>query len=179
MWGWRTLSPLSVFTSSPTSSSPPAAYATTSSSSNSTAINKILILMTDGYNSWTANPNSPNGSLYFATGYFKNANPQNAKTLTANARFLPANQNISDSTSARNGLDALTAQACTNAKAVNISVYTIGFSIPSDPIDAAGQTLLKNCASSAGQFFIANTSDDIIKIFNQIATSIGSLRLTQ
>lgn len=179
MWGWRTLSPLSVFTSNPTTSSPPAPYATTSSTSNATTINKILILMTDGYNSWTANPGSPNGSLYLAPGYFKNANPANTKTATSNTRFPPANQNISNSTSARNGLDALTAEACKNAKAVNISVYTIAFSVPADPIDAAGQTLLKNCATSADQYFLANTSDDLIAAFKKIQASIGALRLTQ
>nr|WP_276592812.1 TadE/TadG family type IV pilus assembly protein [Methylobacterium sp. GC_Met_1] len=179
MWGWRTLSPLSVFTSSPTIGSPPAAYATASSSSNATAINKILILMTDGYNSWTSNPNSPNGSLYFSTGYFRNSNPLNAKTSTANTRLPPANQNVSDGTSARNALDALTAQACSNAKAVNISIYTIAFSVSSDPIDSAGQALLQNCASSASQYFLANTSDDLIAAFQKIQSSIGALRLTQ
>ena len=179
MWGWRTLSPLSVFTSSPTSGSPPAAYATTSSSSNATVINKILILMTDGYNSWTANPYSPNGSLYLAPGYFQNANTSSTKTATSASRFPPAYQNISSGTSARNGLDALTAEACQNAKAVNISIYTIAFSVPSDPIDAAGQALLKNCASSSNQYFLANTSDDLIAAFQQIQASIGALRLTQ
>ena len=179
MWGWRTLSPISVFTSSPTTGNPPAAYSTTSSSSNAAMINKILILMTDGYNSWTANPNSPNGSLYLAPGYFQNANSSSTKTATAASRFPPANQNISSSTSARSGLDALTAEACKNAKAVNVSIYTIAFSVPADPIDAAGQTLLKNCASSANQYFLANTSDDLIAAFQQIQASIGALRLTQ
>lgn len=179
MWGWRTLSPLGVFASSPTSSSPPAAYATASSSSNTTAINKILILMTDGYNSWLNNPRSPNGSLYFSMGYFQNSNSQNTKTATANTRLPPSNQNIYDGTSARNALDALTATACSNAKAVNISIYTIAFSIPSEPIDSAGQTLLKNCASSTSQYFLANTSDDLIAAFQKIQASIGALRLTQ
>ncbi|MCJ2141532.1 hypothetical protein [Methylobacterium sp. E-066] len=167
MWGWRTLSPKSVFADG-------SAYASSSNSSNATTINKILILMTDGTNSWATNPYSPNGSMYFAAGYFQNANGTNA-----NPRLPSANQNVSDTASSRNALDALTAQACTNAKAVNVSIYTIGFSIPSDPIDAAGQTLLKNCASSSNQFFIANTSDDLIAAFKQIQASIGALRLTQ
>ncbi|MCJ2066978.1 pilus assembly protein TadG-related protein [Methylobacterium sp. J-088] len=183
MWGWRTLSPVSVFSTSYASSNPtasaPAAYTTTSSSSNASAINKIMILMTDGTNSWTVNPNAPTGSLYFAAGYFQNANTQNTKTQTPNSRLPSTNQNISDTNSARSALDALTATACTNAKAVNISIYTIGFSVSTDPIDAAGQTLLKNCASSASQFFIANTSDDLIAAFQKIQSSIGALRLTQ
>ena len=167
MWGWRTLSPNSVFADG-------AAYSSSSGASNASAINKIIILMTDGANSWTVNPYSSNGSLYFSDGYFQNANG-----TSANPRMPTTNQNVADASGARNALDALTAQACTNAKAVNISIYTIGFSIPSDPIDTAGQTLLKNCASSPSQFFIANTSDDLIAAFKQIQTSIGALRLTQ
>lgn len=128
--------------------------------------------MTDGTNSWTANPYAPSGSLYFSSGYFQNANGTNP-----NPRLPPNNQNISDATSARNALDALTAQACSN-KAVNISIYTIGFSIPSDPIDSAGQALLKNCASP-NQYYLANSSDDLIAAFQQIQASIGALRLTQ
>lgn len=179
MWGWRTLSPKSVFSSAYASinpaTSPPADYTSASSSSNASAINKIIILMTDGTNSWTANPNAPTGSLYFAAGYFQNANQ-----TSANPRMPPApNQNVSDSNSARNALDALTATACTNAKAANISIYTIGFSIPSDPIDSAGQSLLKNCATSPSQAFIANNSNDLIAAFQKIQSSIGSLRLTQ
>ncbi len=116
----------------------------------------------------------PTGSLYFAAGYFQNAND-----TSANVRLPPNNQNVKDTTSARNALDALTAEACRNAKAVNIAIYTIGFSVPSDPIDAAGQTLLRNCATNPGQFYLANTSDDLIKAFKQIQASIGALRLTQ
>jgi Flp pilus assembly protein TadG len=174
MWGWRTLSPKSVFSASYSSLNAPAAYATTSSTTNATTINKIIILMTDGTNSWTANPSAPTGSLYFAAGYFQNAN-----STSANPRMPTTNQNVSDAGSARNALDALTAQACANAKAVNISVYTIGFSVSSDPIDSAGQTLLRNCASSPSQFFIANTADDLIGAFQKIQASIGALRLTQ
>jgi Flp pilus assembly protein TadG len=175
MWGWRTLSPKSVFSSSYSSLNAPAAYTTTSSTTNATTINKIIILMTDGTNSWTANPSAPTGSLYFAAGYFQNAN-----ATSANPRMPPAPyQNVSDAPSARNALDALTAQACTNAKGVNISIYTIGFSIPSDPIDSAGQTLLKNCATTPSQYFLANNADDLIAAFQNIQASIGALRLTQ
>lgn len=131
--------------------------------------------MTDGTNSWATNPYAPyNGSMYFPAGYF-----QNADGSTPNPHLPSGNQNVSDTTSARNALDALTAQACTNAKNVYVSVYTIGFSVPSDPIDSAGQTLLQNCASNPSQFFVANTSDDLIAAFKQIAASIGALRLTQ
>ena len=168
MWGWRTISPNSVFADG-------SAYSPSSSSASASTINKIIILMTDGTNSWATNPDAPeNGSRYFSMGYFTNAD-----TSTPNPRLPAANQNVSDTASSRAALDALTAQACANAKAVNISIYTIGFSVSSDPIDATGQTLLRNCASSSNQFFIANDSSGLISVFNQIAASIGALRLTK
>ncbi|SDM16909.1 Flp pilus assembly protein TadG [Methylobacterium phyllostachyos] len=168
MWGWRTLSPLSVFADG-------APYSSSSNTTNANTINKIIILMTDGENSWPDNPyTNYNGSMYFAAGYFRNMDGS-----SPNSRLPSTNQDISDAGSARNALDALTATACKNAKAVNISIYTIGFSIASDPIDAAGQTLLKNCASSADQYFLANDSDGLLDAFQKIQSSIGKLRLTQ
>ena len=161
MWGWRTLSPNSVFADG-------AAYA-------SSTVNKIIILMTDGANSWATNSYSPyNQSMYFAAGYF-----QNVDGSTPNPRLPPGNQNVSNTTNARAALDALTALACSNAKSTGISIYTIGFSIPSDPIDSAGLSLLNSCATNASQAFVANDSSSLITAFNQIAASIGTLRLTQ
>ena len=174
MWGWRTLSPKSVFSSSYSTLNAPADYVPASSTTNATAINKIIILMTDGTNSWTANSSAPTGSLYFAAGYFQNAN-----NTSANPRMPPKYQNVASANAARSALDQLTSEACANARGVNVSIYTIGFSIPSDPIDSAGQTLLKTCASSPSQFFIANTADDLIGAFQKIQASIGALRLTQ
>lgn len=85
------------------------------------------------------------------------------------------------SNSGRSAIDGLFAEACTNAKAApaNISVYTIAFSIPGDPIDSAGQSLLQNCASSPGQYFLANDSNGLIAAFAKIANSIGAPRISQ
>ncbi|MBN4096765.1 MULTISPECIES: pilus assembly protein TadG-related protein [Methylobacterium] len=168
MWGWRTLSPNSVFADG-------ARYSSNSANSDLSTINKIMILMTDGENTWPVNSNpSYNKSMYFPFGYFTNADGSNP-----NSRLPPSNQNISNARTARDALDKLTALACSNAKTNNISIYTIGFSVPADPIDSAGQTLLRNCASSPDQFYLANSSDDLIKAFKSIQASIGALRLTQ
>ena len=159
MWGWRTLSPYSVFADG-------AAYSTANT-------NKVLILMTDGANSWPSIPYNPNQSQYFALGYLANADGSNPSPR------LPPGTQYSTSQQQRNALDALTQTACTNVKTTGISVYTIGFSVPSDPIDSQGITMLQNCATNANQAFIANDSNSLIAAFNQIATSIGALRLTQ
>lgn len=158
MWGWRTLSPLSVFADG-------APY-------NSTT-GKVIILMTDGANTWPVNSNSPNGSQYFTEGYVRNADGSTPSP------HLPPSQGFSSAYDQRKALDALTLAACTNAKAAGISIYTIGFSVPSDPIDTQGKNLLTACATSSSQAFVANDSSSLIGAFNQIAQSIGALRLTQ
>ena len=58
IWGWRTLSPLSVFADG-------AAYSPANSTSP-TATNKVMILMTDGTNTWTDNrlPQLQSNSLF-------------------------------------------------------------------------------------------------------------------
>ncbi len=160
MWGWRTLSPNSVFADG-------AAYGTST-------VNKIMVVMTDGTNTWSPLWGyNPNGTMYFPSGYLTNADGSNPSSR------LPPGQAYATDTDQRNAIDALTKLACTNAKAAGISVYTIGFSIPSDPIDAQGLSLLQSCASSQSQSFVANDSTGLIAAFNQIATSIGSLRLTE
>ncbi len=161
MWGWRTLSPRSVFADG-------AAY-------SATTTNKVLILMTDGANSWSDNPyNNYNQTFYFPMGYFLNADGS-----TPNDRLPAGYRNLKNSTDARNALDQLTLAGCRNAQAAGISIYTIGFSVSSDPIDSQGTNLLANCASSPSQAYVANDSTALIAAFDQIAKSIGALRLSQ
>lgn len=161
MWGWRTLSPNSVFGDG-------AAYSTST-------VTKIIILMTDGANSWSDNPyDNYNQTLFFSMGYFKNADG-----TSPNGRLPSNNQNLANTAQARTALDTLTQQACTNAKGTGVSIYTVGFSIPSDPIDSQGLALLNGCASSQSQAFVASTSDALIAAFDKIGKSIGTLRLTQ
>ncbi len=161
MWGWRTISPKSVFADG-------AAY-------GGNTVNKIIVLMTDGANTWLDNGSSASKSYMSSNGYFINADGSNP-----DIHFPAANQNVSTSGRARTALDALTKLACANAKAApaNIAIYTIGFSVSSDPIDAQGINLLKTCASQ-NQYFQANDSSSLIGAFNAIAVSIGKLRLTQ
>ncbi len=80
---------------------------------------------------------------------------------------------------ARAQMDARTLQACNNAKAApnNVTVYTVGFSVSSDPIDSAGLSLLEKCASSSSMAYVANNGEAIINVFNEIARSITGLRL--
>ena len=160
MWGWRTISPTSVF------SSDAAAYGTKNTK-------KVLVLMTDGTNQWLANSNVAGKSNYSAYGYFKNVDGS-----AANSRLPTGNQNLAASDDARDAIDALTLEGCTNAKAKNVTIYTVGFSTTGDPIDAKGLALLSSCASGSEYAFVANDAAGLIDAFARIGSGIGQLRLT-
>jgi Flp pilus assembly protein TadG len=156
MWGWRSVSPNAPFSDGK-------AYDTSAAAANQ----KVIVLMTDGYNNWSAVPNTWGGSMYEAPGYF---------TL-ANGRMPPGNQNITSLQQSRAALDELTLEACTNAKGKGIIVYTVGFSISSDPIDTQGQNLLASCATDSAHAFIANDANSLSNAFNQIGIGMGKLRI--
>jgi Flp pilus assembly protein TadG len=156
MWGWRTLSPNAPFADG-------RAYDKSANANNK----KILVLMTDGYNNWSPVSNTWGQSLYEALGYF---------TL-ANGRLPSGNQSVTTLAQSRAALDELTSEACTNAKAQGIEIYTVGFSTSSDPIDTQGQNLLKACATDDQHAFIANDGTSLVSVFNAIGIGLGKLRI--
>lgn len=123
---------------------------------------KIIIFLTDGMNFW-GNANNHNLSIFSPFGYYTN------NRLAS----------VTNGSQARTAMDEKTLQACNNAKAKGISVYTVGFSVPNDPIDFSGLQLLKSCATSQSMAFIANDSNALVSIFEEIARNIGSLRLSE
>ncbi|MCJ2080022.1 TadE/TadG family type IV pilus assembly protein [Methylobacterium sp. J-090] len=170
MWAWRTISPLSVFAQG-------TAY-------SDTTVRKVIVLMTDGFNSWNTNADlgisNINNSLFSAMGYITNGNGTKVSGSSALAgRLVTGTATPTSDAQARAALDALTREACTNAKARNIAVFTIGFSVPNDPIDQAGIDLLRDCATVPAQAYVANSSTALIAAFDDIAKSIGKLRIVR
>jgi Flp pilus assembly protein TadG len=149
MWGWRTLSPNQPFADG-------RAYTTSGN-------RKIIVLLTDGMNAW-AEAENHNLSVYSAFGYYGNNRLGTGAVDKATARAL---------------MDAKTKEACTNAKAAGVTVYTVGFSVSTEPIDAAGLSLLKACATADSMAYTANNSSDIVTVFQKIADDLGNLRLTR
>jgi hypothetical protein len=121
MWGWRTISPTATFTDG-------LAYRTPYN-------NKVIVLMTDGANTWNANTTNVLKSVYSAYGYFSNPDG-----TTANTRVHPDNANPTTSPQGRAALDQLTRLGCKNARDAGVVIYTIAFSVPGDEIDAQGST---------------------------------------
>jgi hypothetical protein len=164
IWGWRTLAPssYSVFGDGVPYNQP--------------FNHKILILMTDGMNTWSSFPQDPTlKSYYSAYGFYKN--PDNSGPSN---RF-PAGITISDDVQARAAMDGLTLQTCRNMAAAqtNIMVFTIGFSVPVDPIDPQGINMLRTCAGDPSRAFVANDANGIVDAFKKIGEAIAGVKLTQ
>jgi von Willebrand factor type A domain len=158
MWGWRTIAPNSVF----------------QDGSSKSDVERSIILMTDGTNTWSANPwNNVLKSLYSSYGYFANADGSNP-----NVYLPPANAGPASEAQARAAMDALALEGCRAANAAGVTIYTVGFSVPSDPIDQQGQDLLKTCAGSSDRFFMAQDGDALKSAFDAIAKKLTKVRLT-
>lgn len=145
IWGWRVLSPGSPFTQG-------RAY--------DTATYKVIIMMTDGENTFYPN-NSMNGSsLYSAYGFLYNNRLGN----------------MGDSTSTLQAdMDTKTLAACTNAKKEGVEIYTIGL----QPPNTKTQTMLTNCATDASHAYFPSDPSQLDAVFQDIATKISRLRLAQ
>ena len=115
--------------------------------------------MTDGQNN-VGGTNNANLSEYSSYGY------------ASKGRL---GQVTSNSTTLISLLDGRTQQACTNAKAQGIIIYTIAFGSGAQ----VSQTLLRNCASDPKYFFAPQNSSDLVPVFKQIAQSVNSLRIAE
>ena len=169
VWGWRALSP-----------NPPlsdgAAYGT--------GATKIVVLETDGENELVPDCDNPNFMMdcsndalgsNFPTG--PAINPQTQ--LTGLGRVPDGNMGTTTSiNTARTTLGTRLATVCANMKAAGIIIYTIGFGpAASGGADAA---TLQGCAGpSPGKYFSAPNAAALTAAFQSIATSIGSLRISQ
>ncbi|MEZ5776144.1 MAG: pilus assembly protein [Hyphomicrobiaceae bacterium] len=121
--------------------------------------NKVIVLMTDGKN-WAAEQNPDvNFTDYTAYGY-----------LQYNWRIFP--QTYSNY---KDYLDSRLLQACTNAKAAGVTIYTITFGV----LDAETQQLYENCASKPPYHYDADTTAELVSAFNQIAGELTALRIAQ
>ena len=145
MWGWRTLSPSAPFTEG-------RPY-------DDGGNRKILIVMTDGENSYDTYPNF-NRSMYGAYGYLADgslgAGPTDRAAVVAR-------------------MNERTITACDNAKAGGkVLVYTVAFRV-SDPATLA---LLADCASAPHMAFRSDSGVDLAAAFADISNSIAMLRVT-
>jgi Flp pilus assembly protein TadG len=144
MWGWRAVSPEEPFTKGKPYDEPYHA--------------KVMVLMTDGENTHPSAWNH-NESWYTAYGYH------------AQGRLGAASNRQQD---LQDAMDGKTTQACDNAKAADVIVYTIAFDIS----DSDTVAMLKNCATSSARAFNISDGEALIDAFKAIADDINRLRIT-
>ncbi|HET9716764.1 MAG TPA: TadE/TadG family type IV pilus assembly protein [Pseudolabrys sp.] len=75
--------------------------------------------------------------------------------------------------SSQSSIDARQQKTCTNLKAAGVTVYTVQVNTGGDPTS----TLLQNCATDSGKFFLLTSAGQIVTTFGQIGTSLSKLRL--
>ena len=144
-WGWRALSPGEPFTEG-------RPYNT----KNNT---KVLILMTDGQNTYYPNSKFLK-SWYDIYGYVDRNHLGTTSTSSSTLTQI---------------MDQRTLQVCNNIKAAGIVIYTVAFQIPSD--EAGALDLLNSCASDKDKYFSPGTEADLLAAFNAIGRDITELRV--
>ncbi len=160
-WGFRALSPTEPFTQGT-----PYAQATS----------KTLIVMTDGEN--TAYPTGDlNGADYYSPyGYPYNSNNA-AASYGSNINRLGAYGWTATALQAE--MNVRTAQACTNAKAAGIKIYTIGLATQNTSDPATITAMLTACASAPENAYFPADPAELNDVFKAIAGQLGQLRIAQ
>jgi Flp pilus assembly protein TadG len=72
-------------------------------------------------------------------------------------------------------IDARTKKVCDNIKNAGIVLYALQVNTSGDPTS----TMLQQCASDTGKFFLVTSSSQIGTIFNQIGTNLSKLRIAK
>ncbi|MCC7037305.1 MAG: hypothetical protein IT560_08335 [Alphaproteobacteria bacterium] len=145
-WGWRMLSPrwAGMWGGVMDSTEPklPLPY-------DHPGMNKVIILMTDGDNTFGANNYTAYGKL--------------------------SDGRISTSqTTAENTLDTRTLNLCTTIKNRDILIYTIALGTG---VSSASKTMLKNCATSPAYAFVSPSGAELQNVFTTIANQLNSLHV--
>lgn len=144
-WGWRTISPTAPFTEG-------SAYGD---------VRKVIVLMTDGENNINPAPNLSNLSEYSAYGFLQEWDKTRVDTVSYDGFKTYTNERMSS--------------VCTNAKAMDITIYTVAFSVTDqDTLD-----FLSDCATDSSYSYTADTAQDLIHAFQNIAVNLSRLRLAE
>ena len=118
---------------------------------------KVMVVMTDGRNELVSSSENALRSDYSAYGYLTSGRFPAASTGTA-----------------RQYIDSRTLQACANAKAAGILIYTVTFGL-----DGATRRMWDECATEPDMAHHVNTPSQLVGAFEDIADSVGQLRLTR
>jgi hypothetical protein len=158
IWGFHTISPTEPFTQG---------------SDYDTATSKVMILMTDGENTYYGDNNMNGSDFLQAYGHYYNAPDGNGTPYQLNGSRLGYSVNNYNQMTAV--MNILTEETCQNAKDAGIIVYTIGLNPPNNPT----RTMLENCSSGAGYAYFPTAANELNSVFAEIASKLAPLRLAQ
>lgn len=108
--------------------------------------------------------------------------PMNAPAKDTNYTYKDAIVLLSDGLNTQNRwyndasqIDARQMKLCDNAKAANITIYTVQVNTGSDPTSS----VLQYCASSTDKFYLVKSATDTVSVFKDIGTSLSKLRVAR
>ncbi len=149
VWGWRALSPQEPLAGGRPTGDP--AYP---------GHRRIMILMTDGANTYEWYDRNPNVSKYNAYGY-----------VTEGRTDTTYSSSVVHTT-----MNARTAEACTNAKTLgDVEIYTIAFQVS----DQTTIDMLEDCATKPSMAYKSESNSELTVAFSQIAKEITRLRVSR
>lgn len=145
VWGWHALSPSAPFADG-------TAY-------NTSGTRKVVVLMTDGNNTHTANSNW-NQSFYAGYGYIGQGRLQGANASSTMAQRTAA-------------MDARLTALCTNLRNQGIQVYTVRVEVTS-----GSNAALRGCATDPNSdYYEVTDAARLSEVFQTIAGQITQLRI--
>ena len=108
--------------------------------------------------------------------------PFNAPAKDANFVYKDAVVLLSDGLNTQNRwyssasqIDARQKILCDNAKAANITIYTVQVNTGGDPTSA----VLKYCAQNTSSFYLITSASQTASVFSQIGTELSKLRVSK
>ena len=134
---------------------------------NSPLMTKVVVLMTDGMNSFSS-------GNYTNYGFLSDNQLGTTKSMNSGYAYTG---------SAEEQLDQRTLAVCNALKANGVLIYTIGFGTDDTnnfySATSVNGPLLKACATSASYYFLAPTNADLANVFHAIGDSLANLRISK
>jgi len=159
-WGWRTISPLSIFQTNGTPDALP--Y-------NTTGWQKAVILETDGTDNFNICPSSNTDTNNGCPDTTPPSSDYSAYGFLSDNRLGTTSQST-----AHTVLDNRLSSICTAMKNAGVIIYTIAFTGAA----TGSQTMMQNCATDPGKYFYAPDQATLQNVFVAIADSLNNLRLS-
>lgn len=141
---------------------------------NTQFMRKVIVLMTDGNNTWFDWPGGAPGSG--PSPWVNDGDTDYSAYGRLNQNLMQIDNNSQGS--ATTVLNNRMSQMCTIIKQHGITIYTILFNHDGS-ISSDTQDLFQSCASDPTYYFLTPSDDALQAAFSQIGTQLANLRLTQ